>query len=42
MKLLDDMGYSGYLSLASEGNADDPMDDVKACVAAVHDAIPAL
>jgi sugar phosphate isomerase/epimerase len=42
MKLLDDMDYSGYLSLEYEGNADDPLDDVKACVAAVHDVLAAL
>jgi hypothetical protein len=36
------MGYSGYLSLEYEGNADDPLDDVKACVAAVHDVLAAL
>lgn len=42
MKLLDDMDYTGYLSLEYEGNPKDPMDEVKACVQAVQIAIAGL
>jgi sugar phosphate isomerase/epimerase len=42
MALLNDMNWSGYLSLEYEGNPDDPMAEVQTCVQAVQDAVAAL
>ncbi len=42
IKLLSDFDYSGALAIEYEGNADNPVDEVKACVKAVQDAIAAL
>ena len=42
MRMLDDMDYSGYLSLEYEGNPEDPLDEVRACVQTVQGAIAAL
>ncbi len=35
---LDAVGFDGYMSLEYEGNADDPMDEVVACMEAIKDA----
>jgi sugar phosphate isomerase/epimerase len=39
LKLLDGFDYSGALAIEYEGNADAPLDDVKACVAQVQNAL---
>ena len=42
MRMLNDTDYDGYLSLEYEGNADDPLADVTACVQEVQKAIALL
>jgi inosose dehydratase len=38
MDALKDVGFDGYMSLEYEGNPDDPMDEVMACMKAVKEA----
>jgi inosose dehydratase len=38
MDALEGIGFDGYMSLEYEGNADDPMDEVMACMRAVQKA----
>lgn len=42
MRTLNDMSYDGYLSIEYEGDADDPIPNMKQCVAAAKEAISAI
>lgn len=42
MQMLNEMDYCGYLSIEYEGNPDEPVNEVTACVQAVNAAIAAL